>query len=337
MLGICLFGSGRMAHVYGPAIAGHPGMRLASVFNPNVASAREAAEAYGGRAVGDIETALADPAVDAVVIATPTNTHLEYIQAAAAADKPMLCEKPLDLDMGRVDQAIAVLKARPVPFMLAFNRRFDPTVSALRDAVRAGEVGALHTLTIINRDPIPPSVAYARTSGGYFCDSTIHDLDLARWILGEEPEDVFTSASCMVDPELGAIGDVDTAMTVMRTPGGKLCNISNSRRAIYGFDQRIEAFGSEGMLQTENVRDIQLTRSTSAYMAAQTRPRHFFLERYAEAFTRMIDAFHDMVAKGGEPPVTVEDGRKALVLALACGASMRQRKAIATGLQGAVA
>lgn len=336
MLGICLFGSGRMAHVYGPAIAAHPGMRLVSVFNPNVASALKVTEAYGGRAVGDIEEALADPAVDAVIVATPTNTHLEYIRAVAGSGKPILCEKPLDLDMDRVAQAAAVLDANPVPFMLAFNRRFDPTVRALRDAVRAGEIGNLHMLTIVNRDPVPPSVAYASTSGGYFCDSTIHDLDLARWILGEEPEEVFTSASCLVDPALGAIGDVDTAMTVMRTPGGTLCHVSNSRRAVYGFDQRIEAFGSDGMLQTENVRDVQMRRSTALYMGAETRPRHFFLERYAEAFTRMIDAFHDMVVRGTRSPVTVEDGRKALVLALACGASMRQRRAIATGLNGSV-
>lgn len=332
MLGICLLGSGRMAHVYGPNVAAHPDMKLVSVVNPNLPSAEKVTGAYGGKALADVEEALSDPAVDAVIIATPTNTHLEYIDAVAQAGKPILCEKPLDLDMGRVEKCLAVLERHPVPFMLGFNRRFDPSVAAFREAVRSGEVGDLHMLVITNRDPAPPPLSYARTSGGYFCDSTIHDLDLARWILGEDPEDLFTAASCMVVPELAEIGDVDTAMTVMRTPSGRLCHINNSRQAVYGFDQRLEAFGNKGMVQTGNVRDVQLIRSTAALTEAKTPLKHFFLERYAESFTTMLDTFHKVAAEGAAPPITAEDGRRALVLALACEQSRRERRAIETGL-----
>ncbi len=318
-----------MGQIHAANVAAHPGACLISTVNPNVASAEKIAERYGGRAIGDAAEAIGDAKVDVVIIATPTDTHLEYVGLAAKAGKPILCEKPLELDQQRLEQCLATLDAHPVPCMLGFNRRFDPSVRALRDAVAAGEVGDLHLLLLTSRDPAPPPIDYVKSSGGYFCDSTIHDLDLARWILGEEPEDVYATASCLVEPEIGAVGDVDTAMTILRTPSGRLCHINNSRRAVYGFDQRIEAFGSAGMIQTENQPEVRLMRADADTTSARGRLKYFFLERYADSFRLMLDAFVDAVSKDQAPSVTQEDGKRALALALACERSRRERKAVA--------
>ena len=318
-----------MGQIHAANVAAHPEARLISTVNPNVASAEKIAERYGGKAMGDAAGAIGDAKVDVVIIATPTDTHLDYVGLAAKAGKPILCEKPLELDQRRLEQCLATLDAHPVPCMLGFNRRFDPSVRALRDAVAAGEVGDLHLLLLTSRDPTPPPIDYVKSSGGYFCDSTIHDLDLARWILGEEPEEVYATASCLVEPEIGAVGDVDTAMTVLRTPSGRLCHINNSRRAVYGFDQRIEAFGSAGMIQSENQPEVQLMRADADATSAHGRLKYFFLERYVESFRLMLDAFVDAVSQDQAPSVTQEDGKRALALALACERSRRERKAVA--------
>lgn len=328
MIGVCLLGSGRMGQIHAANVAAHAKARLICTVNPNIASASKIAERYGGKAMKSAAEAISEAAVDVVIIATPTDTHLDYVRLAAEAGKPILCEKPLELDQQRLQQCIATLDANPVPCMLGFNRRFDPSVKALRDAVVSGDVGDLHLLLLTSRDPAPPPIGYVKSSGGYFCDSTIHDLDLARWILGEEPEEVYATASCLVDPEIGAVGDVDTAMTILRTPSGRLCHINNSRRAVYGFDQRIEAFGSAGMIQTENQPEVQLMRADADATAARGRLKYFFLERYADAFRLMLDAFIEAVAEGQAPSVTQEDGKRALALALACEQSRRERKAI---------
>jgi myo-inositol 2-dehydrogenase/D-chiro-inositol 1-dehydrogenase len=324
MLGIALLGSGRMAHVYGPKINAHPNLQLVCVFNPNLASAQNATRLYGGQALEDINLALANPDVDAVVIATPTNTHLEYIEASARAGKPIFCEKPLDLNLDRVDKCMEILGQNPVPFMLGFNRRFDPQVSRLQQAVRSGEVGELNFLMSTSREPLPPPIEYVKNSGGYFIDATIHDIDLICWITGERPSEVFATGSCMVDPEIGKSGDVDTTMTVLKMPSGCLCHINNCRRSVYGFDQRIEAFGSKGMLQTTNQRDDDLIRSDSIRTAAKAPLKHFFLERYDESFYFALDEFHNAVVNGRQPSATEHDGRDALAIALACTRSSRE-------------
>ncbi len=328
MLGITLLGSGRMAHVYGPKIAQHPDLDLISVFNPNLKSAQKAADAYGGRAEADLVTTLADPKVDAVVIATPTNTHLEYIEAAAKAGKPIYCEKPLDFTLERVDRCLEALSAHPVPFMLGFNRRFDPDNGSLQAAVRAGEIGELNLLMSTSREPGPPPISYVKSSGGYFLDAQIHDIDLLCWIAGERPIEVYAAGSCMVDPEIGEAGDVDTAMTIMKMPSGCLCHINNCRRASYGFDQRVEAFGAKGMLQTVNQRDDNLVRWDDAHTESRTRLKHFFLERYDASFFHALDEFHDAVTNDRPPSATEHDGRAALAIALACDRSQREGAAI---------
>ena len=320
-LGLALLGSGRMAHVYGPKINAHPGLRLEVVFNPNIASAQRAASVYGGMASGDLDAVLTKPEVDAVIIATPTNTHLEYIQAAAKAGKPIYCEKPLDQTLERVDACLATLKAHPVPFMLGFNRRFDPDNAAVRQAVVNGDLGEVNMLMSTSREPSPPPIEYVRASGGYFLDAQIHDIDLLCWIAGERPEKVFAAGSCVFDEQIGGEGDVDLAMTTLMMPSGALAHINNSRACVYGFDQRLEVFGTKGMVQTSNQRDDPLIRWTGERTEAKAPLKHFFLERYDASFFHALDEFYRAVIEARAPSATEHDGRAALAIALACAQS----------------
>jgi myo-inositol 2-dehydrogenase/D-chiro-inositol 1-dehydrogenase len=327
-LGIALMGTGRMAHVYGPKINAHPGLRLEVIYNPRMSSAQKAAALYGGRPMDDLDAVLADPGVDAVVIATPTDTHVDYIEQAAAAGKPIYCEKPLDQSLERVDRAMQALQTHPVPFMLGFNRRFDPDNAMLQQAVRSGEVGPLNMLMSWSREPSPPPIDYVRASGGYFVDATIHDIDLLCWIAGERPVQVYAAGSCKFEPQIGAEGDFDLTMTTMTMPSGALVHINNSRACSYGFDQRLEAFGEKGMVQTRNHRDDTLVRWDGTATEARKPLKHFFLERYDQSFYNALDEFHASVTEGREPSSTAEDGRAALAIALACAQSARDGVAV---------
>ncbi len=322
-LGIALMGTGRMAHVYGPKINAHPGLRLEVIYNPRISSAEKAAAQYGGRAMDELDAVLADPGVDAVVIATPTDTHVDYIERVAAAGKPIYCEKPLDQSLERVERAMQALKDHPVPFMLGFNRRFDPDNAMLQQAVQSGEVGALNMLMSWSREPSPPPIEYVRVSGGYFVDATIHDIDLLCWIAGERPVEVYAAGSCKFDPQIGAEGDFDLTMTTLKMPSGALVHINNSRACSYGFDQRLEAFGDKGMVQTRNHRDDTLVRWDGTATEARKPLKHFFLERYDQSFYNALDEFHAAVTEGRTPSSTAEDGRAALAIALACAESAR--------------
>ncbi|MBK5933573.1 myo-inositol 2-dehydrogenase [Rhodovulum imhoffii] len=327
-IGIAVLGTGRMAHVYGPKINAHPGLRLEVVYNPRMSSAENAAARYGGRAMDDLGAVLGDPRVDAVVIATPTNTHLEYIDKAARAGKPIYCEKPLDHSLERVEQALTTLKTHPVPFMLGFNRRFDPDNLALRNAVQTGEIGRLTMVMSWSREPSPPPIGYVRASGGYFVDATIHDIDLLCWIAGEHPVEVQAAGSCMFDPEIGAQGDFDLTMTTLKMPSGALAHINNSRACSYGFDQRLEAFGDKGMVQTLNHRDDNLVRWNDRCTVARAPLRHFFLERYDQSFYNALDEFHAALTSGRAPSATAQDGQAALAIALACAKSAKTGQAV---------
>ena len=275
-------------------------------------------------AVTTLDQALADPAVAGVVIASSTDTHLEYSLRAAAAGKAVFCEKPIDQDLARARSAARELSAARL--LLAFNRRFDPNFQALKARLDGGSVGSLETLQITSNDPSPPPPAYVAISGGLFKDMAIHDFDMARWLLGEEPVAVFASGSCLVDPEIGRLGDVDTARTLLRTASGKLCVISNSRRSGFGYDQRIEAYASAGMVRADNV-----TESTVQVWgeggAAADRFQNFFLDRYAEAYRREMEHFADIL-DGASPSVGYVDGVAALALAEAAAESARTGKVV---------
>jgi len=273
------------------------------------------------------EAALADPAVDAVLIASSTDTHAELIEAAARAGKAIFCEKPIDLDRHRVEACLATVATAGVKLMVGFNRRFDPNFAKLRTALAAGRVGRLEMLAITSRDPSPPPLAYIKVSGGLFRDMMIHDFDMARFLLAEEPVEILASASCLVDAAIGAAGDVDSAVVTLKTASGVLCQISNSRRTSYGYDQRIEAHGSLGTLRAGNVAEGTLEFADADGIVGE-KPLHFFLERYAEAYRIELDRLITAVESGAELPTTGDDALRALVLADASLESVRTGRAV---------
>ena len=318
MSAVALFGAGRIGAIHAANAAAHPGLTLKYVVDPAADAAARLAQAHSA-IVTTAEAALADPEVAGVIIASSTDTHLAHCLAAAAAGKAIFCEKPLDLDLGRARAAAPSL--RDARLLLGFNRRFDPQFQALRAQLDAGAVGALETLNIVSHDPAPPPIAYVKVSGGLFRDMAIHDFDTACWLLGEPPVGVFAAASCLVDPAIGAAGDVDTAKTLLRTASGKLCLISNSRRSGYGYDQRIEAFGSGGMVRAGNVTESAVETWTEPGAAAD-RFQNFFLDRYADAYRLEMAHFAEITA-GAPPRVGLDDGLAALALAEAAAQSAR--------------
>jgi myo-inositol 2-dehydrogenase / D-chiro-inositol 1-dehydrogenase len=329
MINFALFGSGRIGVLHAANIAAHHSAHLSYVYDTNAAAAAATAAKHGARAAPSIEAALGDLAVDAVLIASSTNTHVDLITACARAGKAILCEKPIDLDIVRVERCKRDIAGTGVPIQLGFNRRYDHSHRAVREAVRRGDIGALELLVITSRDPGLPPVSYLKGSGGIFRDMTIHDFDLARFILGNDPvEEVFASGSIMVDPALREFGDVDTAMVVMKAASGALVHINNSRRAVYGYDQRVEAFGAKAMVRSNNLRASTLTRDDAQSTDAKEPLLNFFMERYRQAYIDELNDFIEVVAAKKTPSVGFEDGRCALILANAAVESSRLRKTV---------
>jgi myo-inositol 2-dehydrogenase/D-chiro-inositol 1-dehydrogenase len=325
MVRFALFGAGRIGTLHAANIAAsHPRARLYCVYDTDAAAAAATAARHDARVAASVEAALADPQVDAVLIASSTSTHVDLITAAALAGKAILCEKPIDLDIARVDRCRSAIAGTGVAVQLGFNRRYDRSHRAVRDAVRAGQIGALELLMITSRDPGMPPLSYLAVSGGIFRDMTIHDFDLARFILGDDPiTDLYASGSIMVEPKLAELGDVDTAMVVMRAASGALVHINNSRRAVYGYDQRVEAFGAEGMVQSGNLRASTLTRSDARATDIREPLLNFFTERYRQAYLDELSEFIDVVEGNRQPTADFEDGRCALILANAAMESLR--------------
>ena len=316
-----LFGAGRIGRIHAANVAAHGAARLKYVVDLDTAAAGRIAEATGATVV-DAAAALADPAVDALLIASPTDTHAALIEAGAAAGKAMLCEKPVDLDVGRARACIATAERAGVLLAIGFNRRYDPSFRRLRKGIEDGEIGAVETVLIVSRDPAPPPVSYVRSSGGMFRDMTIHDLDMARWLLDEEPVEVTAQGSSLVDPAIGAAGDIDTAAVTLRTRGGRIAQIANSRRAAFGYDQRIEVCGARGMLAAGNRKATSVEHADAAgYRSDPALP--FFLERYAEAYRLELDAFVRRLHGETADLVSGRDGVRALEIADACERSMR--------------
>jgi myo-inositol 2-dehydrogenase/D-chiro-inositol 1-dehydrogenase len=315
MIRIAMLGAGRIGKIHARNVAANPRCRLVAVADAIADSARSLAENLGADSSIDAAATLARPDVDAVVIGTPTDTHVDLMLAAARGGKAVLCEKPVDLDIGRADAAAAEIAKIGANVMVAFNRRFDPSAAALKRAIDAGEIGAVRQVVITSRDPAPPPLTYIASSGGIFRDMMIHDFDMARWLLGEEPAEVAAVASCLIDPAIGKAGDYDTLMVVLQTASGRQCHINNSRHCVYGYDQRMEVFGAEGMLLNDNLRPTTLRRYGTAETEAREPLLNFFLERYADAYRLELDAFVEAVESGGPMPVTVADGRQALRLA----------------------
>ncbi len=324
-LEFAIFGAGRIGAIHAGNIARRSDARLKYVIDVNGAAAAALAARHAAT-VTDTSSALADRSIGAVLIASSTDTHAELCEAAAKAGKAIFCEKPIDLSLARVDSCLAEVKRSGVPMLVGFNRRFDPNFASLKARLTAGVIGTTEQVIITSRDPGLPPLDYLKVSGGQFRDMTIHDFDMARWLLGEEPETLYAAASCLVDPAVAAAGDVDSCMIVMRTASGKLCHINNSRRAAYGYDQRIEVHGSGGRLMAANVAPTTVELADATAVSVD-KPMHFFLERYAEAYVRELDAFVAAVREKTRMPVGPEDGRRALVLAEAALASLRSGRA----------
>ncbi len=313
MLEFAVFGAGRIGSIHSGNIARRSDARLKYIVDVNAAAAAKLAAMHGAR-VTDVATALADESIAAVLIASSTDTHADLCIASAKAGKAIFCEKPIDLSLARVDECLKAVRASGVPMLVGFNRRFDPSFASLKARIAQGEIGSVEQVIITSRDPGLPPLDYLKVSGGQFRDMTIHDFDMARWLLGEEPETLYAAASCLVDPAVASVGDVDSCMIVMRTASGRLCHINNSRRATYGYDQRVEVHGVLGRLIAGNVQPTTVELANAASVSAD-KPLHFFLQRYAEAYEREMDAFVSAVTKNTPVPVGAEDGRRALVLA----------------------
>ena len=329
MVRIGLLGCGRIGAMHAANIAAHGRAHLAAVYDINRAAADAVAASTGAPVMSSAADVFAAGDVDAVLIATATDTHVELLEQAVAAGKPVLCEKPIDLSLARVNRCAETIRGTTLPIQIGFVRRFDPGHKAVFDAVRHGEIGELHQVIVTSRDPGLAPEAYLKVSGGIFRDMTIHDFDMARYILGEEPAEVFATGSRLVAPALmETLGDHDTVTVVMTTASGKQAIITNSREAAYGYDQRVEAFGSKGMAVSENRRPHHAVLSGKGFTERAAPLLHFFIERYREAFDAEIGAFVDSVETGRPVPVGFEDGRLALVLAEAAGRSLAERRSV---------
>ena len=279
------------------------------------------------KVTNDYTTILADAQIDAVLICTSTDTHVQISQEAAEAGKHIFCEKPIAFDLAQIDETLAIVKKTGVKFQVGFNRRFDASFRRIREAVAAGEIGEPHILRITSRDPGPPPIEYVKVSGGIFLDMTIHDFDMARYLIGDEVTEVYATGGVRVDPSIGEAGDIDTAVITLKFRNGVIGTIDNSREAVYGYDQRVEVFGSKGMVTAANPLTDTVTFSDSAGTRAAA-PPYFFIERYKPAFLAELQAFLTCIREDTAPLVTGEDGRVPVVMGFAAMQSLRENRPV---------
>ena len=322
-LGFCIIGAGRIGPIHARHVAASDEASLRYVVDIDAEAAGRLAIEHGAKAIADPDAALADPAVDAVIVCSSSATHAELTTRAARAGKAVFCEKPFDLDLSRARACLREVADAEAPVFMAFNRRFDPSHRAVYEAIDQGEVGAVEIVSIVSRDPYPPPVEYLKHSPrALFRETTVHDLDLARWLLGEEPVTLSAMASCLIEPEFRPLDEVDTAVVIMRTASGKLCHIDNSWRAAYGYDQRVEVFGSKGMARSGNLHLTSIERFAATGTA--TDPIHdFFMDRYIDSYVAELDHFIEVASGRAQPAITAHDGVAALALAEAAIESAR--------------
>ena len=324
---IAVVGAGRIGQIHASNLARAGAASLVGVADVDAAAAAHLA-ARCSAPVRSLPDLLADPGVHALVVASPTDTHADLIEACAGAGKAVFCEKPLDLDIARARRCVEVAQRAGILLRLGFNRRYDPSFARLHREIAAGSVGSVATVAITSRDPAPPPLDYVRRSGGLFRDMMIHDFDMARWLLGEEPVEVYARGGCFVDPAIGAAGDIDTASALLTTGSGRMCQITNSRRCSFGYDQRIEVFGSQGMLRAGNVTATRVEKAgAEGFTTEPALP--FFLERYAEAYRLEVEDFLRALAGVPVDLATAEDGLRALQLADAAQRSLECSRPVA--------
>ena len=323
-----LLGCGRIGKMHAELLERSVGGTSVSVVYDVVdAAAQAVADDVGARVAGSLVDAVSADDVDAVAICTSTSTHVEAMIAAAQAGKAIFCEKPISLGLADVDRALAAVESAGVKLQIGFNRRYDPSHKSVADAVKRGEVGDVHLCKITSRDPGPPPIEYIETSGGMFNDMTIHDFDMARYVTGSEVVEVFAKGAVRIDAAIGEAGDIDTAVIMLVHASGAITTIDNSRKATYGYDQRVEAFGSLGMVSSANSHQ---SNSTVATAAGYVQPplENFFLERYARSYLDQWAAFVAMLDNDGPSPVSGRHGRAPLVIATAALRSMQENRPV---------
>lgn len=328
-LNIGLIGAGRIGNVHAATIATRvPNARITVVADAIEAAAQKCAAAHNiVRATTDPLAVINDPEIDAVLLCSPTDQHAIQIIAAANAGKHVFCEKPISLTMPEIDRALAAVAKAGVKLQIGFNRRFDANFQRARQAVSSGEIGTPRLLHIISRDPAPPPIEYVKTSGGLFLDMAIHDFDMARFLIGSDVESVYVQAGVMVDPAIGAVGDIDTAVTMLRFKNGVIGTIDNCRQAVYGYDQRVEVFGSAGAVNTANNYPNSAVLSTATQVQRDL-PLNFFMHRYIEAYASEIMSFVDAIAQNKPVLCDGNDGREATRLGLAAKLSLTEGRAV---------
>lgn len=325
-----LIGGGRIGRVHARSIAtGVPSARIVALADAFLNSdLEEWAKGMGiGECTKDPMSLISRSDIDAVLICTPTATHSDLIRAAARAGKHIFCEKPIDTDLSRIRETAAIVRESGVKFQIGFNRRFDHNHEAVRARVADGTIGDVQIVKVTSRDPAPPSPAYVAGSGGIFLDMMIHDFDMVRYLSGLEVEEVYASGSVLINPEIGRLGDVDTAVVTMRLSGGALAVIDNSRQAVYGYDQRTEVFGSKGCARVENDTPSLVRVSTKEGVESE-KPFYFFLDRYLPAYAKEIASFAEAVEKDAPTLCGIDDAVRPVEIALACGKSLKEHRPV---------
>ncbi|MBE7550612.1 MAG: inositol 2-dehydrogenase [Anaerolineales bacterium] len=328
-INVGIIGAGRIGRVHAESLAYRiPQARVLAVSDVFLEAAEKcAADFQIPAAFKDHRAILDNKDIEAVIICSSTDTHAQFISEAAAAGKHIFCEKPIALDLAKIDEPLTMVVRNQVKLQIGFNRRFDPNFKQARDQVAAGKIGTPHILRITSRDPAPPPLDYVKVSGGIFLDMTIHEFDMARYLMGSEVEEIYAAGAVLVDPAIGAAGDVDTALITLRFANGAIGAIDNSRRAVYGYDQRVEVFGSEGVVVVANNTPHQAVLSNTEGVHAAL-PLYFFLERYMDAYVAEMKAFIEAIRRNTPPPVTGLDGRIPVVIGLAAWTSYRENRPV---------
>ena len=324
-----IIGAGRIGKVHAQSITNLiPNVKIKAVMDVYLDGVREWADTMGIQDVyGDYNDLLADPEIDAVLVCSSTDTHAEISIAAAKAGKHIFCEKPIDLDLDRIEKVLATVKETGVKFQVGFNRRFDHNFARIKQVTKDGTIGDPHIIKITSRDPEPPPVSYVKVSGGLFFDMAIHDFDMARFQAGSEVTEVYSIGDSLVDPEIGKAGDVDTAVTTLKFANGAIAVIDNSRKAVYGYDQRVEVFGSKGSIETRNDQATNTILRTEAAVSVD-KPLYFFLERYMASFAEEVKQFFEAVDQDTEVPVGGIDGLNAVIIAMAATKSLKEGRPV---------
>ncbi len=324
-----VIGAGRIGKLHAENLATRiPGVEVVAVADPNYAFATELCDKLNIKnAYEDYHKILEDKNIDAVAICSSTDTHAKILTEAAQAGKHAFCEKPIDHDLKKIDSALDAVKKAGIKCQIGFNRRFDPNFKKVKEMVKEGKIGALHILRITSRDPNPPPPEYVKVSGGIFLDMTIHDFDMARYLSGSEVVEVYAAGGVLVDPEIGKAGDIDTAIITLKFANGAIGTIDNSRKAVYGYDQRVEVFGSGGMVAvTNNFPDSHIY--SNGEEVSGSKPLYFFLERYSESFVAEMKGFIEAIRNDTDTPVMALDGRKPILIAMAANKSLKENRPV---------